>query len=158
MLLRLRVDGKLSTSADISLAWLPGFDGRWVIFSDDPVNDLGETRPPPAAEALIAGLNTLMEAARAQGLKFICSTLTPYQGAEYWTPRGEASRQVINAFIRGRDSKCDGIIDQDNATHDPASPSEYLPAYNSGDNLHPNDAGMQAIANAIDLSLLSNSL
>jgi len=83
--------------------------------------------------------------------------LTPYQGAAYWTPAGEASREQINAFIRGKASGCDGVIDQDAATHDPAHPAQYLPAYDSGDHLHPIDAGLQAIADAVSLSLFSDT-
>jgi hypothetical protein len=49
------------------------------------------------------------------------------------------------------------VVDQDAATHDPANPTRYLPAYDSGDHLHPNDAGMQAIANAVDLNLFGGA-
>jgi hypothetical protein len=49
------------------------------------------------------------------------------------------------------------VIDQDQATHDPANPTKYLPAYDAGDHLHPNEAGLQAIANAVDLNLFSTS-
>ena len=125
---------------------------RWVIFSDDPINDLGAGNPPDA-DALIAGLQRLITLAHQQGIKFICSTLTPYDGAFYWTSQGETVRESINAYIRSTNSGCDGVIDQDAATHDPAHPEAYLPAYDSGDHLHPNDAGRQAIANAIDLGL-----
>jgi len=141
---------------------------RWVIFSDDPINDLGFTALPPGtlpgaspgnptAESLIAGLQQLIARAHQKGIKFFCSTLTPYQGAFYWTPAGEAAREQINAFIRSPDSGCDGIVDQDTATHDPANPTQYLPAYDSGDHLHPNDAGYVAIADAVNLTLFSRA-
>jgi lysophospholipase L1-like esterase len=127
---------------------------RWVIFSDDPINDLGGSNPP-SGDQLIAGLQQLISRAHQAGISFLCSTLTPFQGAGYWTQTGEDGREQINAFIRGADSGCDGIVDQDTATHDPANPTRYLPAYDSGDHLHPNEAGLQAIANAVDLTLLS---
>jgi len=130
---------------------------RWVIFSDDPINDLGSTVPPPAAKQLIDALKRLISRAHEKQIKFVCSTLTPYQGAGYWTPAGEAAREQINAFIRGKASGCDGVIDQDAATHDPAHPTQFLPAYDSGDHLHPNDAGLQAIADAVNLSLFSHT-
>jgi len=82
-------------------------------------------------------------------MQFFCSTLTPYQGANYWTPDGEAAREQINAFIRGGNSGCDAVIDQDLATRDPQRPTRYLPAY---------DAGMQAIADTIKLDLFSTSV
>lgn len=126
---------------------------RWVIFSDDPINDLGGGNPP-SADRLIAGLQQLIGRAHTAGISFLCSTLTPFQGAGYWTQKGEDGRQAVNAFIRGAGSGCDGVIDQDTATHDPAAPTRYLPAYDAGDHLHPNEAGLQAIANAVDLSLL----
>ncbi|WP_328911746.1 MULTISPECIES: GDSL-type esterase/lipase family protein [unclassified Streptomyces] len=126
---------------------------RWVIFSDDPINDLGGGNPPSAAQ-LITGLQQLIGRAHTAGISFLCSTLTPFQGAGYWTQKGEDGRQAVNTFIRGAGSGCDGVIDQDTATHDPAAPTRYLPAYDAGDHLHPNEAGLQAIANAVDLSLL----
>jgi lysophospholipase L1-like esterase len=130
---------------------------RWVIFSDDPINDLGSTVPPPAAKQLIDGLKRLISRAHEKQIKFVCSTLTPYQGAGYWTPAGEAAREQINDFIRGKTNGCDAVIDQDAATHDPLHPTQFLPAYDSGDHLHPNDAGLQAIADGVKLSLFSHT-
>jgi lysophospholipase L1-like esterase len=125
---------------------------RWVIFSDDPINDLGG-RPSPFADALIAALQRLIARAHESKIRFICSTLTPFEGARAWTPAEETERQKINSFIRGDGSGCDGIVDQDAATHDPAHPTRYLAAYDIGDHLHPNDAGHRAIANSIDLKI-----
>ena len=131
---------------------------RWVIFSDDPINDLGSTAPRPTSNQLIAGIERLIKRAHERHIEFLCSTLTPYEGAGYWSPEGEASRERINAFLRGRASGCDAVIDQDAATHDPVHPTRYLPAYDSGDHLHPNDAGLQAIADAVNLQLFSRSI
>ena len=128
---------------------------RWVIFSDDPINDLGSTTPQPTADQLIAGIQQLIATAHQNGIKFLCSTLTPYQGAYYWNSSGETARDAVDAFMRGPDSGCDGVIDQDNATHDPSNPTWFLPAYDSGDHLHPNDAGYQAIGNAVNLGLFT---
>jgi lysophospholipase L1-like esterase len=128
-------------------------DVHWVIFSDDPINDLGSTRPAPTAEALIHGIQRLIAAAHRRHVQFVCSTLTPYKGAGYWTPAGEVARERINAFLRSKTSGCDAVVDEDAATHDPAHPTRYLTAYDGGDHLHPNDAGMQAIANAVNLEI-----
>lgn len=125
---------------------------KWVIFSDDPINDLGAANRP-SGDQLIAGLQQLVSRAHAAGLKFLCSTLTPFQGSGGWSQAGEDARAQINAFVRSAASGCDGVVDQDTATHDPANPARYLPAYDAGDHLHPNEAGLQAIANAVDLSL-----
>jgi lysophospholipase L1-like esterase len=100
---------------------------------------------------LIAGIKRLIARAHEKNIQFFCSTLTPYEGASYWTPSGEAAREQVNDFVRGGKSGCDAVIDQDAATHDLAHPTRYLPAYDSGDHLHPNDAGHRAIANNIDL-------
>ena len=128
-----------------------------MIFSDDPINDLGSTKLPPTGDQLIAAIERLITRAHEKQIKFVCSALTPYQGAGYWTPAGEAAREQINAFIRGKSSGCDGVIDQDAATHDPVHPTQYLPAFDSGDRLHPNNTGLQAIANAVNLELFLGS-
>jgi lysophospholipase L1-like esterase len=125
---------------------------RWVIFSDDPINDLGMTRPPPTGGELIAALRSLIARAHARRLKFMCSTLTPFEGAAYWTAEEENAREQVNEFVRSKISGCDAIVDQDRATHDPDHPTRFLPAYDSGDHLHPNDAGHAAIAQAVPLA------
>jgi len=125
---------------------------RWVIFSDDPINDLG-SRPSPSGEALIAALQRLIARAHDRKIRFICSTLTPFDGARAWTPAEEQERQKVNSFIRGEGSGCDGVVDQDAATHDPNHPTQYRADYDYGDHLHPNDSGHKAIANSIDLKI-----
>jgi lysophospholipase L1-like esterase len=126
---------------------------RWVIFADDPINDLGSTRPPPSASQLIAATSRLIAAAHRHHVQFFCSTLTPYEGANYWSPAEEVSREQFNAWVTSKASGCDAVIDQDRATHDPVHPTRFLPAFDSGDHLHPNDAGHRAIGEAIDLRL-----
>jgi alpha-L-fucosidase 2 len=130
---------------------------RWVIFSDDPINDLGSTHPAPTADELIAGMRQLIARAHEKHIRFLCSTLTPYEGANYWTPSGEVAREQVNAFVRSGKSGCDAVIDQDTATHDPAHPTRYLPLYDSGDHLHPNDAGHRVIAADIDLRIFQRT-
>ncbi|SDS34092.1 SGNH/GDSL hydrolase family protein [Actinoplanes derwentensis] len=124
---------------------------RWVIISDDALNDLGAADPPPASR-LIATLRQLTARAHSAGVRVICSTLTPYQGAGYWSPQGESGRAEINAFLRSGGSGCDFVLDQDRATHDPAAPARFRAGFDSGDHLHPSPAGMRAIADAADLS------
>jgi hypothetical protein len=65
----------------------------------------------------------------------------------------ETGRAGINTLIRGDGTGCDGIVDEDTATHDPTNPTAYPLPFNSGDSLHPNEASLQTIANAVDLSL-----
>jgi lysophospholipase L1-like esterase len=129
---------------------------RWVIFSDDPINDLGSGNPPTGAQ-LITAITQLIDRAHQAGIKFLCSTLTPFEGSGGWSSQGEVSRGQVNAFVRSANSGCDGVVDQDVATHDPANPTRYLPAYDAGDHLHPNEAGLSAIANAVDLSFFGGT-
>ena len=118
------------------------------------INDIGLARgnPTPSAADLIAGHKQLIERAHARGLKIYGATLTPYEGAAYYSPEGEAKRQALNEWIRSSGAY-DGVIDFDKATRDPAAPSKFLPAYDSGDHLHPGDAGYTAMGNAVDLAL-----
>jgi lysophospholipase L1-like esterase len=111
------------------------------------------------ADDIIASYQQLIERARERGLKIFGGTLTPFEGTifpGYFTPEGEAKRQAVNLWIRTSGS-FDGVIDFDKAIRDPARPARMLPAYDSGDHLHPNDAGYQAMANAIDLALFLGS-
>ncbi|RKR36341.1 GDSL-type esterase/lipase family protein [Paraburkholderia sp. BL17N1] len=126
----------------------PGVE--WVVISDDAINDLN-TDTPPTARRLIGALRQLIERAHRANIKAICSTLTPFAA----TGSVEAARQDINAFILSPTSGCDAVLDQAKAVSDPANPAVLLPAYNSGDNLHPNEAGLQAIADAMDLGALT---
>jgi lysophospholipase L1-like esterase len=76
---------------------------------------------------------------------------TVYPG--YATPQKERIRHVVNGWIR-LSGKFDGVIDADLAVQDPDHPTRLLPAYDSGDHLHPNDRGMQAIADAVPLAMV----
>jgi lysophospholipase L1-like esterase len=126
---------------------------KWVVMSDDPINDI--TNGNTNGSSLIAGYQQIISNAHDAGLKIICSTLTPFQGWGAWSSAGEAARAQVNSFVRGAGNGCDAILDQDNATHDPNNPTWFLPAYDTGDHLHPNAAGFQAIANAFPLSVLA---
>ncbi len=128
---------------------------RWVIYSDDPINDLDNGQPSYAS--LIAGVQQMISEAHAAGIKFYCSTLTPNGGrpANQWSTTDETIREQIDAFYFSGNSGCDGIVDQASATSNPTNPLQYLPAYNSGDSLHPDDAGYLAIAYAVNLDLFA---
>jgi lysophospholipase L1-like esterase len=100
---------------------------------------------------IVAGYEQIIRKVHAKGLKIYAATLTPFKGAWYWTPEGEIKRQAINTLIKA--SGFDGIIDFASVIADPNDPTMLAPQFNSGDNIHPNDAGYEAMANAIDLSL-----
>ncbi len=127
---------------------------RWVIFADDPINDVNTTNPP-TGQQLVDGARQLITAAHQAGVKFLCATLTPFEPDSSWTPAGEDSRDAYDAFVRSADSGCDGVVDFDTAVHDPASPAEWNSAYDSGDHLHPNTDGLQTMADTVNLALLT---
>jgi lysophospholipase L1-like esterase len=118
------------------------------------INDIGVARasPKPSVEDLIAGHEQLIERAHARGLKIYGATLTPFEGAGYFTPEGEKKRAALNDWIR-TSGAYDGVIDFDELTRDPAAPTKFAPAFDSGDHLHPGDAGYKAMGDAIDLAL-----
>ena len=81
-------------------------------------------------------------------------TLTPYGGAGYSREPGEAVRQAVNQFIRSGGA-FDAFVDFEAATRDPANPTRFRAAFDPGDHLHPNDAGYQAMADAVDLAIFT---
>ena len=139
---------------DLDVLSVPGV--THVVFLQG-INDvgMGGTLAPRAevvsADEIIAGHRQLIARVRARGLKIYGATLTPFEGAFYYTEEGEAKRQVVNNWIR-TSGAYDAVIDFDAATRDPAQPSRFRPGF-SQDNLHPNDGGYRAMADAIDLSL-----
>jgi lysophospholipase L1-like esterase len=127
---------------------------KWVIVSDDAVNNLISGNPP-SAQQIIGAYQQLVQQTSAARVGLICSTLTPFEGLDAWTPEIENTRQTVNAYLRDKKSGCDAVLDQAAALGRPAgadTSSAFTRTYNSGDDLHPNDAGMQAIANAVDLA------
>lgn len=136
------------TRFDRDVLSLPGATHMIVL---EGVNDLGG-KPSPSADAIIAGYRQLVVRAHAHGLKAIFATILPYKGAAYFRPEGEAARTAINTWIR-TNAEADGVIDFDKAVRDPADPAKMKAALQSGDWLHPNDAGYRAMGDAVDLKL-----
>jgi len=113
-----------------------------------PVGDLDQRLEFAFAE--------MAKQAHQHGIRIFGATLTPYQGCGCFTAEGEAVRDGLNHWIR-TSPVLDGYVDFDKATRDPQHPLQYLPQYDSGDHVHPSDAGYQVMANAIDLSLLTKA-
>jgi len=119
----------------------------------EAINDIGgSARDGTTAEDLIQGYRQLIDRAHDRGLVIIGATLTPAGPRAPFTPELEAKRVAVNAFIRAP-GNFDAVIDFDAVTRDPARPTQFLPAYDSGDHLHPSDAGYKAMGEAIDLAL-----
>jgi lysophospholipase L1-like esterase len=123
------------------------------------INDIGfSVSPAPtqdvSSDQIAAAISNAVARARARGIKVIIGTLLPYKGADDFSAGGEAKRLAINAWIRAGGSGADAVVDFDAALRNPADPASLNPALDSGDHLHPNDAGYAAMAAAVDLSLL----
>jgi lysophospholipase L1-like esterase len=118
--------------------------------------------PEPTAEEIIDGYEQLIARAHAHGLRIIGATLTPFGDAfagtpfeGYYTAEKEKLRVAVNTFIRS--GAFDGVIDFDKVVADPKQPSHIQAKFDKGDHLHPNAAGYEAMASAIDLKTLTTS-
>ena len=118
------------------------------------INDIGVggAKPSPSVADLIAGHRQLIDRAHAHGIKVIGATLTPFDGAAYYTQEGEVKRQALNHWIR-TSKAYDAVLDFDAVLRDPKNPTKSQPAFDSGDHLHPSPAGYEAMANSIKLSI-----
>ncbi|HEX3788724.1 MAG TPA: SGNH/GDSL hydrolase family protein [Pseudonocardiaceae bacterium] len=117
------------------------------------INDIQQTPNQTDPNQIIAAHRQLISQARVRGLRALGGTITPFQGWTDYSPTLEATRAAVNSWIR-TGGGYDGVVDFDAAIRDPADPQAMLAGYDSGDHLHPDDAGYQAMANAIPLRLL----
>jgi lysophospholipase L1-like esterase len=122
-------------------------------FSVTPPNPVTNPLPDVSAAQIIAGYQQIIAQAHAVGLKIFGGTLTPFKGAGYFSTAGEAKREAVNHWIL-TSGAFDGVIDFASVVADPSDPTMMAAQYDSGDHLHPNDAGYQAMANAIPLRLV----
>lgn len=128
------------------------------------LNELGLPRSDtrPTADDIIFGHEQILARAKSHGLTVYGATFLPFAATSlaivpnYWSPEGEQTRQSLNTWIR-TSGAYDGVIDFETAVHDPAAPTKIRAQYDSGDGLHPSDAGYEAMAEAIDLDLFRAS-
>jgi lysophospholipase L1-like esterase len=158
------ISGNRILRADTGPSALDRFDrdvlrqpgARYVIVLEG-INDIGgtftwdTTRKVTAAD-LIGAMTTLAKRAHAKGLRIFGGTLLPVGASGYDRPGVEEMRQQVNAFILSG-NVFDGVVDFDKAVRDPEHPERMLTKYDSGDHLHPSDAGYAAMAAAVDLKL-----
>ncbi|PRY50277.1 lysophospholipase L1-like esterase [Knoellia remsis] len=123
-------------------------DVRTVVVMEG-VNDLRwdlATKPSD----LINAYRQLIARGHARGICVVGGTMTPWEGGSRWSAERDALRRQVNDWIR-TSGEFDAVVDFDAAIRDPQRPARMLPAYDSGDHLHPGDAGYAAMANAVDL-------
>ena len=129
---------------------------RWVVLLEgiNDINIRGRAEGPNAltSEELIAGYRQVIERCHSYGIKIMGATLTPDEGIPTASERGEAIRQAANRWIREK-GHFDAVVDFDAAVRDRERPARLRQEFDSGDHIHPNDAGNQAMADAFNLDL-----
>ena len=111
-------------------------------------NSLHEQAVTP--EQIIGGLEQLIARAHGNDLKVFGATFLPGEGEPEYTAQTEAARSAVNQWIR-TSHRFDAVIDFEAVVRDPEHPTRLRPDYDSGDHVHPNDAGYRVMAEAIDL-------
>jgi lysophospholipase L1-like esterase len=131
---------------------------RWALVFEG-VNDIGtadatEDAQRAVGDELIRAYEQIIVRAHDRGIAVYGATITPLQGSFYTDPAGlrEATREAVNHWIR-TSGRFDAVIDFDRAVRDRDDPTIIAPAFDSGDHLHLNPAGYQAVADAVDLGL-----
>lgn len=115
---------------------------------------INDVRWGARADEVVGGLRQLAERARARGVRVVVTTLAPCEGESRCTPAVDAERSEVNRALRADRDSFDAVLDFDRVLRDPGRPARMLPAYDSGDHLHPGEAGLQALADAVDLTVL----
>jgi lysophospholipase L1-like esterase len=117
------------------------------------INDIQQDPHQTDPAMIISAQRQLVAQAKARGIRVIGATLTPFKGWRVYDETLERTREAVNTFIR-TSGVYDGVADFDAAIRNPADPLAMQPAYDSGDHLHPNDAGYARMAAAVDLNRL----
>jgi lysophospholipase L1-like esterase len=133
---------------------------RWVVLFEG-INDITFSALPgvpdserTTADELIEALSQLVDRAHARGIKVLGATLMPMGGLWLHNAETERMRQNVNRWIR-TGGKFDAVVDFDAVTRDPQQPERLRPDFDSGDRIHPNDAGNAAMAGAIDTAIFN---
>ncbi len=126
--------------------------GVRTVFLFQGVNDI-KAHTGVTADDLIEGYREIVDRAHAAGKCVVGATVGPFKGWHEWDQAGEAVRQEVNTFIR-TSGEFDAVTDFDRILRSPYDQEKMLPALDGGDHIHPNDKGMQAMADAVDLTAL----
>ncbi|MFG2467151.1 SGNH/GDSL hydrolase family protein [Streptomyces canus] len=127
--------------------------GVHTVFLFEGVNDL-KAHTGVTAPDLIAGYREIVDRTHDAGKCVVVSTIAPFKGWPEWDPAAEAVRQEVNDFIRSHRDEFDAVTDFDRVLRSPYDPERMLPVFDGGDHIHPNDKGMQAMADSVDLNSL----
>ncbi|MFG2727521.1 SGNH/GDSL hydrolase family protein [Streptomyces canus] len=127
--------------------------GVHTVFLFEGVNDL-KAHTGVTAPDLIAGYREIVDRAHDAGKCVVVSTIAPFKGWPEWDPAAEAVRQEVNDFIRSHSDEFEAVTDFDRVLRSPYDHERMLPAFDGGDHIHPNDKGMQAMADSVDLNSL----
>lgn len=127
--------------------------GVRTVFLFEGVNDI-KAHTGVTAAGLIAGYREIVRRAHAAGKCVVASTVGPFEGWPEWDTAGEAVRQEVNRFIR-TSGEFDATADFDRILRSPYDQARMLPFLDGGDHIHPNDKGMQAMADSVDLASLA---
>ena len=122
------------------------------------INDIQQTPHVFDAERITDGMQEIIDRAHEEGIEVHGATLLPFERCifpECYSQRQEETRLAVNDFVRNS-GEFDGVVDFDAALRDPDDPARLLPEYDSGDHLHPNDAGYRVMAETVDLALLED--
>ncbi|WP_329190462.1 SGNH/GDSL hydrolase family protein [Streptomyces sp. NBC_01428] len=122
--------------------------GVRTVFLFEGVNDI-KAHTGVTAQDMITGYRRIIERAHAAGTCVVGATIGPFKGWSEWDPAAETVRQEVNAFVRDSGA-FDAVTDFDKALRSPYDPERILPFFDNGDHLHPNDKGMQAMADAVN--------
>ena len=126
------------------------------------INDIGtisrgempQSEHDAFVQRIITAYEQMIARAHTSGIKVMGATILPFGGCFYDKPAAQADWKKINEWIL-TPGHFDGVVDLAKATADPAKPDHLLPAFDSGDHLHPSPAGFDAMANAVPLAFFS---
>jgi lysophospholipase L1-like esterase len=120
------------------------------------VNDI-KAHTGATAQDVIAGYREIIDRTHAAGKCIVGATIAPFKGWYEWDSEAEAVRRQVNEFIR-TSGAFDAITDFDRTLRSPYDNERILPGFDGGDHLHPNDKGMQAIADSVAITSLACDL
>jgi lysophospholipase L1-like esterase len=129
---------------------------RWLIVLEG-INDISlhgqsDSADPLTSEDLVAAYRQMIARAHAFGIRVIGATITPQEGTRFGTPHADEVRNAVNHWVR-TGGAFDAVVDLDASVRDPGHPSRLKPEFDSGDHIHINDAGNQAMASTFDLAI-----